>query len=74
MDCKVDRKLGCLHINHLALEPSLKKRDEFAQALMKELREFKDFNDCTSLVIHRTTPVSFVQFLDAPGDFTSSPK
>jgi len=58
MDCKADRKESLLHIHHLALEPGLKKIDEFAKALRGELELFLSFNECTGLKLHRTTPVS----------------
>ncbi|WP_282015917.1 winged helix-turn-helix domain-containing protein [Marinifilum flexuosum] len=59
MDCKADRKISVLHVNHLALEPNLKKLDAFSEALSKELKAFMIFNDCKQVKIHRTTPESF---------------
>ena len=43
MDCKADRKTAELNVLHLALEPSLKKLDAFAQALVKELEGISAF-------------------------------
>ena len=59
MDCKADRKKAHLHIYHIALEPGLEKTDAFTLALSKELVPFLQFNECTSLTIHRTHPPSF---------------
>lgn len=59
MDCKAERKTSCLHIRHLALEPGLRKTDAFARALAKELLLFQQFNGCTSLHIHTTSPANF---------------
>lgn len=59
MDCKSERKESLLHIHHLALEPSLGKTDAFSLALGKELASFMQFNDCTNLRLHRTSPASF---------------
>ncbi len=56
MDCRTDRKLGLLHIHHLALESWLKKTDAFALALCKELVPFLTFNGCDSLKVHKITP------------------
>ncbi len=59
MDCKADRKNAHMHIQHLALEPGLKKREAFALALGKELGPFLQFNECSSLSIHRCSPPEF---------------
>jgi hypothetical protein len=59
MDCKADRKTSILHINHLALEPSLKSTDEFSHALSNELATFMKFNNCDHLITHKITPNSF---------------
>lgn len=59
MDCKADRKTSILHINHLALEPSLKSTDEFSHALSNELATFMKFNNCDHLTTHKITPNSF---------------
>lgn len=58
MDCKVDRKKSLLNILHLSLEPWLKKRDTFLQALSKELDSFMKFNQCDKLSVHKTSPSS----------------
>ena len=60
IDCKADRKNSHLHIHHLALEPGLRKTEAFAHALSKELIPFLQFNDCTSLSLHRTSPPGFI--------------
>ncbi|BHH85325.1 winged helix-turn-helix domain-containing protein [Desulforhopalus sp. 52FAK] len=57
MDCKVERKKSLMHIQHLVLEPNLRKTGEFCQALGKELTSFLQFNNCRNVVLHRTTPV-----------------
>ncbi|MBQ0797118.1 crosslink repair DNA glycosylase YcaQ family protein [Zhongshania sp.] len=56
MDCKVDRKTSHLHIQHLALDASLKKVDAFTHALYKQLPAFMQFNHCTQLSLHKSTP------------------
>ena len=58
MDCKAERKKSLLHIHHLALEPGLVKTDAFFLALHKELIAFMQFNNCSHLHLHRTTPVN----------------
>jgi uncharacterized protein YcaQ len=59
MDCKTERKKSRLHIHHLALEPRLVKTDAFFLALHKELARFLQFNNCSHLRLHRTSPASF---------------
>jgi len=59
MDCKTERKKSLLHIYHLALEPWLVKTDAFTLALYKELASFLQFNSCSNLQLHRTTPANF---------------
>ena len=56
MDCKADRKAARLDILNLAIEPSVKKIDEFANALSTELNKFNRFNGCTSIQLHHTIP------------------
>ncbi len=65
MDCKAERKASLLHINHLALEPGLIKTDAFSIALAKELKTFMQFNNCTKLQLHRTTPTLFKPVLES---------
>ncbi|WCE32182.1 winged helix-turn-helix domain-containing protein [Vibrio sp. SCSIO 43137] len=60
MDCKADRKTSILHIHNLVLEPSLRKVDEFASALKKELALFMTFNGCEQLEVYSGSPVSFI--------------
>ncbi|MGI9568419.1 MAG: winged helix-turn-helix domain-containing protein, partial [Desulfobulbia bacterium] len=59
MDCKTERKKSLLHIHHLALEPWLVKTDAFFLALHKELASFLQFNNCSNLQLHRTSPAKF---------------
>jgi uncharacterized protein YcaQ len=59
VDCKAERKKSILHINHLALEPNLKKIESFSIALAKELKEFMKFNNCDRIQVHKITPSSF---------------
>ena len=59
MDCKTERKKSLLHIHHLALEPGLVKTDAFFLALQKELVSFLQFNNCSNLRLHRTSPANF---------------
>lgn len=56
MDCKVDRKQGCLHINNLAIEDKLQQWDDFTDALGQELTQFMAFNHCDSCFVHKTSP------------------
>lgn len=56
MDCKAERKKSILHINHLAIEPGLRKTDAFLNALEKEIVLFMQFNDCVQMQVHKTTP------------------
>jgi uncharacterized protein YcaQ len=65
MDCKAERKKSLLHIHHLALEPGLVKTDAFALALHKELVSFMQFNNCSHLQLHRTTPANFKPVLQS---------
>lgn len=64
MDCKADRKTSVLHIRHIVLEEDLKKTEAFAQALSKELEAFMQFNSCTHIELHRTTPSGFKGVLE----------
>jgi len=59
MDCKTERKKSLLHIHHLALEPWLVKPEAFTLALCKDLASFLQFNNCSNLRLHRTTPANF---------------
>ena len=65
IDLKAERKKSLLHIHHLALEPGLKNTDVFAFALYKELTSFLQFNNCSKLRLHRTTPANFKPVLQA---------
>ena len=65
MDCKAERKNSHMHIHHLVLESGLAKTEAFALALSKELVSFMQFNDCTSLTIHRCTPSGFKRELES---------
>ena len=56
MDCKAERKKSLLHIHHLALEPWLVKTEAFFLALYKELASFLQFNNCSNLRLHKTSP------------------
>ncbi len=56
MDCKTERSESLLHINHLALEPSVLKTEALLVALQKELGSFMQFNHCRKLQLHKTTP------------------
>ncbi len=56
MDCKAERNESLLHIQHLALEPTVLKTDALFLALRKELESFLQFNNCNKLRLHRTCP------------------
>ena len=56
MDCKVDRKQECLHINNLVLESKVKQLESFVEALVQELKHFMAFNQCSYCVVHQSTP------------------
>ena len=64
MDCKAERKKSLFHIKHLALEPGLKQWDAFALALTTELVKFLQFNECSSLRLHNTSPAGFKPVLE----------
>jgi uncharacterized protein len=59
MDCKAERTKSLLHINNIALEAGLAKTEEFSIALSKELVRFMKFNNCSAVILHKTTPSSF---------------
>lgn len=65
MDCKAERKESRLHIHHLALEAWLTRIDPFVQALSKELVAFMKFNQCTQVKVHRTSPRSLHEAMQA---------
>lgn len=65
VDIKAERKKSLLHVNHLALESGLLDTDAFARALIKELASFMQFNNCSSLHLHRTTPANIKPVLQA---------
>lgn len=56
MDCRVERSESLLHIQHLALEPTVLRTDALLLALRKELDSFLQFNHCDKLRLHRTSP------------------
>lgn len=58
MDCRAERDASLLHLQHLALEPWVAKREAFFLALRKELEAFLPFNHCTHLRVHRTSPAT----------------
>ncbi|WP_461632263.1 winged helix-turn-helix domain-containing protein [Labilibaculum euxinus] len=59
MDCKADRKESLFHIQYLVLESGLVKTEAFTLALCKELESFMQFNNCSNLKLHKTTPSNF---------------
>jgi uncharacterized protein YcaQ len=73
IDCKAQRKDSILHIYHLALEPSLTKTDDFFLALGKELACFLQFNNCSKVSLHRTSPAKFKPILQAAIDRYCAP-
>ena len=56
MDCRTERNESLLHIYHLALEPTVLKTEVLFLALRKELESFLQFNHCSKLRLHRTSP------------------
>ena len=58
MDCKAEREKSLLHIHHLAMEPRLVTTDAFFLALRKEVVCFMQFNNCSNIRLHRTTPAN----------------
>jgi len=64
IDLKAERKTSTLHINHIALEPRLKNVDAFAHALYREIAAFMQFNQCSDIRLHRTTPATFGPVLE----------
>jgi len=65
MDCKADRKTSILHINNLVLEPKLSNIEAFSVALIKEMKNFMQFNECTQLYLHKTSPINLKPALQA---------
>lgn len=63
IDCKADREESLLNIQHLVLEPSLAKADEFLLALSNELASFLQFNNCSAIRLNRTSPASIKSHL-----------
>jgi uncharacterized protein YcaQ len=61
MDCKVERKKGCLNINNLVLEGKLQQQDAFIEALTLELSHFMAFNQSHYCVVHKTSPSTLRQ-------------
>ncbi|WP_028022478.1 winged helix-turn-helix domain-containing protein [Enterovibrio calviensis] len=47
-DCKTDKATSTLIVNHLSLEPSVKRSEAFMSALEDELQFFAAFNGCDS--------------------------
>ncbi len=68
MDCKAERQNSLLHIQHLALEPWLVKTSAYFKALSKELVSFMQFNNCSTLRLHRTTPANVKPMLQSELD------
>lgn len=58
MDCKAERKTSVLHIHHLALETRALNNEAFLPALVKELSAFLQFNHCSQLKLHQTSPAN----------------
>ena len=55
MDCKVERKTKVLHIQHLAIEPNVRKVDAFHHALKNALPAFLAFNQSHEYKLHKTS-------------------
>ena len=58
MDCKAEKTTAILHINHLALEKNVQDLDAFIIAFCEEIENYKRFNNCTQIRLHKTTPNS----------------
>jgi hypothetical protein len=58
MDCRTQRNESLLHICHLPLEPGVLKTEGLFLALRRELELFLQFNHCSKLRLHRTSPVT----------------
>ena len=65
MDCRTDRNESLLHIHHLVMEPCVSRIDSFLIALRKELESFIQFNQCTNLRVHSTSPANVKPDLQA---------
>ncbi len=59
MDCKAERKSGCFAVRRLMLEPSVRRLDDFAEALSRELRRFAQFGDCQRIDVYDVEPAGF---------------
>ncbi len=64
LDCKADRKDSVLHVFNIVLESKVSKREDFANALAKELSSFMMFNKCRTIKFHEAKPVSFKLLLE----------
>jgi uncharacterized protein YcaQ len=71
MDCKAERKTGILHIYNLVLEKYFSDLDAFTVAFCEEIKRFVLFNNCTEILVHKTTPYSFKVFLQDALDMRS---
>lgn len=57
IDAKADRNKGVLHLQHVVKESDMDD-EAFIARLRPALEEFRAFNNCTSLAVHRTTPAT----------------
>ena len=53
MDCKADRKHETLIIRNLVCEETLRKKEEFVDALVNELKHFAAFNQCNEITLEK---------------------
>ena len=65
MDCKAERKSGRFIVRRLVLEPGVRRFDDFAAALSRELRRFAQFCDCHEISLATVEPVKFKPLLQA---------
>jgi len=65
MDSKADRKSGCFTVRSMVLEPRMRRFEEFALRLSRELKRFAQFNECTEISVNNIPPEPFKTLLQA---------
>ncbi|MFC4655217.1 MULTISPECIES: winged helix-turn-helix domain-containing protein [Rheinheimera] len=56
VDVKAERKLEVLTLQHLVIEPGIRLTEGLRHALVKALRSYADFNQCTELALKKASP------------------
>lgn len=58
LDAKADRKAGCFQLLHLQIEKGKGNSNSILKAMQSELKSFMDFNNCSTISIHRCTGIN----------------